>query len=318
MSIRGGGSSEDSGNDEEDRELDDYVAQLIANIDDSSEGINEGISNGKEDGEILEMGDEIKVAPSVEESSAPLKQETAMDEATTLSEEVSTHSNGNLIQGKKRKKKKRKSRTESRASSKSRSDSSVTSQLSETLSPPMPTVNTTTEIPNSNITSVMVTPTIDNKEDCKTLEETNLRPKILPPSRIQQFLLSKGKVGRALAALSILISQFIHTYLPELYKVGTYLTSLLFPDSDMDYYRHGGGKRKRNGKKMHSKYAAFAGSASSGTVGGKKMSSEQKKALDNEALHKLENLSKRPSTDGQGMGTSGGKYHHLSVAFMTR
>ena len=45
---------------------------------------------------------------------------------------------------------------------------------------------------------------------------------------------------------------------------------------------------------------------------------EQEKALDNEALHKLENLSKRSSTDGQGMGTSGGKYHHLSVAFMTR
>jgi glutamate synthase domain-containing protein 1 len=64
-------------------------------------------------------------------------------------------------------------------------------------------------------------------------------------------------------------------------------------------------------------------------VGGKKMSREQTKALDQDALRKLENLQKRSTGSGdgsagdgdggpvQGAG-NGGTYPHVSVACMTR
>jgi len=123
--------------------------------------------------------------------------------------------------------------------------------------------------------------------------------RIPPPNTLQRFLLSQGYIGRTLAAFSILISEMIHRYLPELHLMIVSIS----PEPPI----RGPPERNRQAQQgVHSQYAAFASGSS---VGGKKMSKDQKIELDQVALNKLKHVKG---------GVKSGKYAHLSSAFMKR
>lgn len=134
-------------------------------------------------------------------------------------------------------------------------------------------------------------------------QATQVRPHLVqrspPPNALQRFLLSQGYIGRTLAALTILISEMIHRYLPELHRIIVNFS----PESSAG----GAPLRKRKVQQgVHSQYAAFASGSS---VGGKKMSKDQKQQLDQVALNKLKHVKG---------GVNSGKYAHLSTTFMKR
>jgi len=138
-----------------------------------------------------------------------------------------------------------------------------------------------------------------NASNEDSLLRSPLVRRIPPPNALQRFLLSQGYIGRTLAALSILISEMIHRYFPELYR----LIDSFSPEPSI----RGSPERKKKAQKgVHSQYAAFASGSS---TGGKKMSKDQKKELDQVALNKLKHVKG---------GVKSGKYAHLSTAFMTR
>jgi hypothetical protein len=122
---------------------------------------------------------------------------------------------------------------------------------------------------------------------------------IYPPNVLQQFLLSQGFIGRVLASLTVLFSEVIHKYLPEVYMLMDYLS----PGRTIASER-GIDRQAREG--VHSQYAAFA---SGSTVGGKKLSKDQKKRMDAAALTKLKHVKG---------GVKSGKYAYLSSSFMKR
>lgn len=134
-------------------------------------------------------------------------------------------------------------------------------------------------------------------------KDSQIRPPLVqrspPPNALQRFLLSQGYIGRTLAALTILISEMIHRYLPELHRIIVSFS----PEASAG----GAPLRKRKVQQgVHSQYAAFASGSS---VGGKKMSKDQKQQLDQVALNKLKHVKG---------GVNSGKYAHVSTTFMKR
>lgn len=150
---------------------------------------------------------------------------------------------------------------------------------------------------------------LEDKEEIDTekgtiIQESNtagfspLRPSP-PPNSLQRFLLSQGYVGRALAASTIIISEMVHRYLPELHRI---VVSFIPEPSN----RGPAMRTREKPRGVHSQYAAFASGQS---VGGKKVSKEQKKEMDRVALDKLKHVKG---------GVKSGKYAHLSTAFMKK
>lgn len=125
------------------------------------------------------------------------------------------------------------------------------------------------------------------------------RSSIYPPNVLQRFLLSQGFIGRVIAALTVLFSEVVHQYLPEVYMFIEYLSP-----GPLEVNEQGIKRRAREG--VHSQYAAFA---SGSTVGGKKLSKDEKARMDAVALTKLKHVKG---------GVTGGKYAYLSSTFMKR
>jgi hypothetical protein len=122
---------------------------------------------------------------------------------------------------------------------------------------------------------------------------------IAPPNRLQKYLLSYGFVGRALAAFSVIVTEFIHNYLPDF----DHLLVIILPNSSFKSRE----RLKERGKGgVHSQYAVFTSGSS---IGGKKASKKEKKILDQVALDKLKHVKG---------GVRTGKYAHLSLAFMKK
>lgn len=120
-----------------------------------------------------------------------------------------------------------------------------------------------------------------------------------PPNALQRILLSQGFIGRVLAAFTLLISEMFHRYLPDLYAV----VNIFLP---AETSRNQGPRKTKTQKGVHSQYAAFASGQS---VGGKKISKDQKKQMDRVALDKLKHVKG---------GVKSGKYAHLSTTFMKK
>lgn len=144
----------------------------------------------------------------------------------------------------------------------------------------------------------------DSKESIDTSEQ-NDEPvdvqlqTILPPNQLQRYLLSYGFIGRALAAFSVVVSEFIHNYLPD---IDRFVVMILPSSSSASRER----LRERRKGGVHSQYAVFT---SGSGIGGKKASKNEKKLLDQVALDKLKHVKG---------GTKTGKYAHLSLAFMKK
>ncbi len=117
-----------------------------------------------------------------------------------------------------------------------------------------------------------------------------------PPNYIQRFLLSKGKAGRALAASTLLISEMVHRYLPELHRL---LVSFI---PEPSYRRGTPGRTGKKSRGVNRQYAAFVSGESVGAI---KRSKEQKKEMDRVAMQKLQKV-------------RNGKYAYLSTAFMKK
>lgn len=127
----------------------------------------------------------------------------------------------------------------------------------------------------------------------------NYLQSIAPPNRLQKYLLSYGFVGRALAAFSVIVTEFIHNYLPDF----DHLLVMILPNSSFKSRE----RLKERGKGgVHSQYAVFTSGSS---IGGKKASKKEKKMLDQVALDKLKHVKG---------GVRTGKYAHLSLAFMKK
>ena len=300
--IRGGGDNENDDHDEN-QELDDYVARLIASVDE----------DGSEEAEVKDMilsenenvGDE-DTFEKLDEAANPIEE---MDDEIKNEETIQSLSrDGNTKKPRKKSKKRRKRRGGTKGDESVEKQSA--DQQEEATCEPLLNSTISSEDPLSQSNNTKKVPKTNTQHNIEAKDKRDLRP-----TRMQHFLLSKGKIGRALASLSILCSQFIKIYLPEVSKVGTFVLSLLFQGGEDDNYRGSRRSRKR-GERVHSKYATFADS-SAGTVGGKKMTKAQSNAMDDLALKKLKNLASK-SSDAGGKGTMGGKYHHLSVSFLTR
>ncbi len=124
-----------------------------------------------------------------------------------------------------------------------------------------------------------------------------------PPNTLQRFLLSQGYFGRALAASTILISEMVHRYLPEVHRI----VLSFIPEHSGSGRGSSSKKRGLKSRGVHLEYAAVATAGQS--VGGKKVSKEQKKEMDRVAMDKLKHVKG---------GVKSGKYAHLSTAFMTK
>ena len=133
----------------------------------------------------------------------------------------------------------------------------------------------------------------------ETSQEIRIQQELRPPNGLQRFLLSYGYIGRILAAFTVLVSELFHQYFPEFHR----LVSSFFPDLSDDRLPS---SQRRMQEGVHSQYAAFASGA---TVGGKKISKDQKKQLDQVALNKLKHVKG---------GIKSGKYAHLSTKFMKK
>lgn len=130
-------------------------------------------------------------------------------------------------------------------------------------------------------------------------QQVKIQQESRPPNGLQRFLLSYGYIGRILAAFTVLVSELFHQYFPECHR----LVSSFFPDLPDDRLPS---SQRRMQEGVHSQYAAFASGA---TVGGKKISKDQKKQLDQVALNKLKHVKG---------GIKSGKYAHLSTKFMKK
>ncbi len=182
---------------------------------------------------------------------------------------------------------------------------------------------------------------------------------IKPPNSIQRFLLHKGQIGRSITTLFILLNEFFYYYLPDLYSILSIILHKLLPKHLLQSYYHYDStnhhpQQKLHNKmsqkeqsntfipKVHSQYDAFISNQS---LGGKKITKEQKKQLDQIALDKLKQVSKKQqqiigiggmnhddvntamggvssnSSSGVVVGgeyKEGGIYTHLSLRFMKR
>ena len=144
-----------------------------------------------------------------------------------------------------------------------------------------------------------------NRPSATDFSQRSMRPlqQCPPPNTLQRFLLSQGYFGRALAASTILISEMVHRYLPELHRI---VVSFI-PENSGSARGSSSKKRGLKSRGVHLEYAAVATAGQS--VGGKKVSKEQKKEMDRVAMDKLKHVKG---------GVKSGKYAHLSTAFMTK
>jgi len=129
------------------------------------------------------------------------------------------------------------------------------------------------------------------------------RPPPPPPNTIHKFLLRKfGIIGRILVVFSILIDEFTYSYLPEFHSVALIFFKKLFefvPSNDQNHHVPSHPTRRHSLSKR------------------KKTASDRKKQRDKDALIKIKRVESHMDELTEKHG-GGGKYAHLSLAFMTR
>ena len=286
---RGGSSGSGSGDDESD-DLDSYVNQLIADVSDDVAS-NSNIDRSDGDG----------VTPCTRSSKKKRKQKQKRRKKKSSSKssvqggkaekeedpEIREEMEDAIVEAAREEEAEADEQLEA-SSEKGKEDDDAQIENEESTSVSSPSSSSSSP-PNTNI-------------NINTNKQPILRP-TPPPNGLQRFLLSQGYIGRTLAACTLLISEFTHRYLPEVYRIVTSLS----PDAASK--RGPGGSRDTRKKQegVHSQYAAFASGSS---VGGKKISKDRKKEMDQVALNKLKNMHKG--------GVKSGKYAHLSTAFMTK
>jgi hypothetical protein len=269
--IRGGASDNDL-------ELDTFIESLIADISDSNDENNVTPSIAQESKVAADITeDDVNVIPRgktrTKRKKRKIKNKSKLAVTTKLDEAPPVTGN-KKVDDKEAEKEIKKENVEDIIESKE----THVSQPEQTISP-------------------VTNETSHNRRESSHPER--IERSIYPPNMLQRFLLSQGFIGRVLAALTVLFSEVFHRYIPDVYMFIEYLSPRQLVANEK-----GTERQAREG--VHSQYAAFA---SGSTVGGKKLSKDQKKVMDAVALTKLKHVKG---------GVKSGKYAYLSSIFMKR
>mmetsp|Transcript_16323 Transcript_16323/g.30906 ORF Transcript_16323/g.30906 Transcript_16323/m.30906 type:complete len:675 (+) Transcript_16323:365-2389(+) len=264
--IRGGASDNDL-------ELDTFIENLIAGVSDSN--------------------DEHSTTPTfAQDSQLPVQ---------TVDEDV------NIMLPDKKRKKRRKIKNKSKTAitslgriTSSKGDEKINEKenVVESVEDAAKSKETFDSLPKHTSSLINNDETLSDQKEIPHVQHIE-RSSIYPPNVLQRFLLSQGFIGRVIAALTVLFSEVVHQYLPEVYMFIEYLSP-----GPSEVNEKGLKRRAREG--VHSQYAAFA---SGSTIGGKKLSKDEKARMDAVALSKLKHVKG---------GVTGGKYAYLSSTFMKR
>lgn len=123
-----------------------------------------------------------------------------------------------------------------------------------------------------------------------------------PPNALYRFLLNQGRIGHIILMFCVLVAEFVQTYIPPLAHFLGFIFSFLLPhEEDHPSYRRSG-----HPQKVNAQYAAFVSSDGSSIRG--KTGKEQVRKADKQALEKLRRVGSIQDS----------KFRHVSIDFMKR
>jgi len=155
-------------------------------------------------------------------------------------------------------------------------------------------------------------------QNSSSSSSSSIKPRPLhpprPPNLVYRLLLPAGLIGRVIVMLCIMIAEFLHRYIPELYFILEWIciqVGIYDPFAKPILYRPRAFYDSKQPitfgtAQVHTQYSAFISADGTSSTGGKKANSQQKKAADAVAMAKLSILGT----------TREAKYKHLSDAFM--